>query len=95
MWTQAELDKMHREDALDKVAEFIGDEYPEEVMEMAADIAQDNYDCDCDSDGFFDCTDYESAAKQAIALWEEDQRARHEAALDDFAHAHADRLAGL
>ena len=95
MWTQAELDKMHREDALDKVAEFIDADYPEEVIEMAADIAQDNYDCDCDSDGFFDCTNYEAAALEAIALWEEDQRSHYETMMDDMAHAAADRAAGL
>lgn len=84
MFTQAEMEKMHREDALDKVAEFIDAEYPEEVLEMAADIAQDNYDCDGTEDGYVDCTNYEAAAKEAIELWEGEQRARYEASVEDY-----------
>ena len=94
MFTQKEMDQMARDTAELGVIDFIDADYPEEVLEMAIEIAIDEFDAETDNGEWVDCTNYKACAARAISLWEEDQQARHEAMLDDMAHAHADRLAG-
>lgn len=50
-------------DAADKLSlrEF------EFVSEWAADKIDNYYDCDCDEDGFFECTNYEAMVEDALA----------------------------
>ena len=80
MFTRDEIAKMHRDDMADKLADFIeadGEAY-EEIMEIALEIAADEYDCDCDSDGFFDCTNYQRCAERAFEQWADAKQAEYE-----------------
>ena len=95
MFTQAEMDQQARDTAEMGVIDYIDADYPAEVLEDAISMAIDEFDAEQTEEGWNDCTNYKACAERAIELWEEHQQGMHEAMLDDMAHAHADRLAGL
>jgi hypothetical protein len=82
MLTEAETKRIERERAELGVADFIDDDYTdvdfEEILEIAVDMAIDDFDAEQNLDGTWDdCTNYAECARRASEQWLAEKEDEH------------------
>jgi hypothetical protein len=80
--TEAETKRIERERAELGVADFIDDDYTdvdfEEILEIAVDMAIDDFDAEQNLDGTWDdCTNYAECARRASEQWLAEKEDEH------------------
>lgn len=78
MFTEAEVKKMNEDRASDALADFIPQDYEgkalDALMDIAVEIAIDEFDADFDGENYVDSTNYEDCMRRAVERHAEDAR---------------------